>query len=108
MAINARLTWSSGLRSGDIVKVRLLVQHPMETGYLQDLSGQTIKRNVIEWIRVEYDQREVFKVDTSSGIAANPFFEFYLRASVTGLVQVSWIDDAGVKGEYSKLLVLQS
>jgi sulfur-oxidizing protein SoxZ len=80
----------------------------METGYLQDLSGHTIPRNVIQWIRVEYDQREVFRVDTSSGIAANPFFEFYLRATVTGLVQVSWIDDAGVRGEYAKLLALQA
>jgi len=108
MAINARLTWSTGIRAGDIAKIRLLVQHPMETGYLQDLSGHTVKRNVIQWIRVEYDQREVFKADTSSGIAANPFFEFYLRATVSGLVQVSWIDDAGMAGQYSRLLALQA
>lgn len=108
MAVNARLTWSAGIRAGDIAKIRLLVQHPMETGYLQDLSGRSIPRNVIQWIRVQYDQREVFRVDTSSGIAANPFFEFHLRASVTGLVQVSWIDDAGEMGQYARLLTLQT
>jgi sulfur-oxidizing protein SoxZ len=78
----------------------------METGYLQDLQGHAIARNVIQWIRVIYDQNLVFQADTSSGIAANPFFEFYLRATVSGLVQVTWLDDAKQSGEYARLLTV--
>ena len=35
----ARVQWPDKVRTGDVVKVRLLIQHPMETGYLQDLTG---------------------------------------------------------------------
>ena len=43
----ARLQLPQQVVSGQLVKARLLVAHPMETGYLQDLSGKTIARNVI-------------------------------------------------------------
>ncbi len=102
--MNARLTWPSNIKSGDVIKLRLLIQHPMDTGYLQDFTGHYIPRNVIQWIKVTYDQKDVFYVQTSSGIAANPFFEFFMRATVSGLVVVRWLDDAGEEGELRQLL----
>jgi sulfur-oxidizing protein SoxZ len=102
--MNARLTWPSNIKTGDVVKLRLLIQHPMETGYLQDFTGHYIPRNVIQWIKATYDQKEVFNVQISSGIAANPFFEFYIKATVTGLMVVKWLDDAGEEGEIRQLL----
>jgi sulfur-oxidizing protein SoxZ len=104
LQMNARLTWPQNINTGDVIKLRLLIQHPMETGYLQDFTGHYIPRNVIQWVKATYDQREVFHVQTSSGIAANPFFEFYLKASVTGLIVVNWLDDLGNEGELKQLL----
>jgi sulfur-oxidizing protein SoxZ len=109
MAINARLSWSaSPIKKGDLVALRLIVQHPMETGYLQDLLGRSVARNVINHIKVSYEQNVIFEADTSSGIAANPFFEFYVKANETGAVQVDWVDDAGVKGELNRILTVVS
>ena len=92
--MNARLIWPKTISKGEVVKVRLLIQHPMETGYLQDMTGHLIPRNVIQWLRCVYDGQEVLRAQTSSGIAANPFFEFYFRATVTALggkpVRCSW------------------
>jgi len=105
--MNARLTWPSNIKSGEVIKLRLLIQHPMDTGYLQDFTGHYIPRNVIQWIKVTYDQRDVFFVETSSGIAANPFFEFYMRATVSGLVQVKWLDDSGYEGELKQLITVK-
>lgn len=102
--MNARLTWPANVKSGDVIKLRLLIQHPMDTGYLQDFTGHYIPRNIIQWIKVTYDQQEVFHAQTSSGIAANPFFEFFIRASVSGLVVVRWLDDLGNEGELRQLI----
>ena len=106
--MNARLTWPSNIKTGDVVKLRLLIQHPMETGYLQDFTGHYIPRNVIQWIKATYDQKEVFYVQTSSGIAANPFFEFYIKASVTGLIVVKWLDDLGNEGELRQIMTVSA
>jgi hypothetical protein len=48
--------------------------------------------------------QEVFRIEPSSGISANPFFEFFLRATMTAEFKVQWVDDKGVKGQH--LLIL--
>jgi sulfur-oxidizing protein SoxZ len=84
---------------GDVIAVRLLIQHSMETGYRQDMDGRVIARNVIRLVRCELGGVEVFRAEPSSGISANPYFEFSLRVTEAGNWLVQWEDDAGVKGE---------
>ena len=95
----ARLLLPDSMAPGDVVKARLLVQHPMHTGYLQDLQGRLIPRNVIVQLTCAYGGREVFKVEPSSGIAGNPLFEFFFRVQAPGELLVRWVDDQGVAGE---------
>jgi sulfur-oxidizing protein SoxZ len=96
----ARLQWPVVIQAGDVVKVRLLVQHPMHTGYQQDMQGRLIARNVLVWLACELGGQEVFRVEPSSGIAANPYFEFYVRARASAEMVVRWQDDLGVMGEW--------
>lgn len=103
----ARLQLPQQVVSGELVKARLLVAHPMETGYLQDLSGKTIPRNVIRELICEYGGRPVFRVEPSSGIAGNPLFEFFFRAQETGEILIRWVDDAGQLGELRQVLRVQ-
>jgi len=70
----ARVQWPENVRSGEIVKVRLLIQHPMDTGYLQDFTGKVVPRNIIRVLTCHLGSQEVFRIEPSSGIAANPFF----------------------------------
>ncbi|MEY2782599.1 MAG: hypothetical protein RLZZ134_658 [Pseudomonadota bacterium] len=100
----ARIQWPDRVLPGDVVKVRLLVQHPMETGYLQNLLGQLVPRNVIRALTCTWGQQEVFRVEPSSGISANPLFEFFVRAEMTAEMHVEWIDDRGVKGQLRQTL----
>ena len=95
----ARLLLPDSMAPGDVVKARLLVQHPMHTGYLQDLQGRLIPRNVIVQLTCAYGGREVFKVEPSSGVAGNPLFEFFFRVQAPGELLVRWVDDQGVAGE---------
>lgn len=99
----ARVHWSDKVRSGEVVKVRLLIQHPMETGYLQDLTGKVVPRNIIQLLTCHLGNQEVFRIEPSSGISANPFFEFFMRATATAEFRVKWIDDKGAKGQHLQI-----
>ena len=102
----ARLLLPERVAVGDVIKVRLLIQHAMETGYRQDVEGRVIPRNVIQWVRCELGGVEVFRAETSSGISANPYFEFPLRVVQGGDWLVQWLDDAGVQGELRQPMLL--
>jgi sulfur-oxidizing protein SoxZ len=96
----ARLLLPERVAIGDVITVRLLIQHPMETGYRQDMDGRVIPRNVVQVVRCELGGVEVFRAEPSSGISANPFFEFSVRVAQAGVWVVTWVDDAGVQGEW--------
>ena len=99
----ARMQWPEPVRAGDVVNVRMLIQHPMDTGYLQDLTGKVVPRNIIRLLTCHLGQQEVFRVEPSSGLSANPFFEFYVRATVTAEFKLEWIDDKGQKGQHFQI-----
>ena len=44
---SARLQIPPRILQGDVFKVRLLVNHPMDSGFLRDIDGVIIQRNVI-------------------------------------------------------------
>ena len=102
----ARLLLPERAAAGDVITVRLLVQHPMETGYRQDMNGRVVPRNVIRWVRCELDGTEVFSAETSSGFAANPLFEFRVRAVRTADWLIRWEDDRGMQGELRQRMVV--
>jgi sulfur-oxidizing protein SoxZ len=94
----ARLLLPERVAIGEVITVRLLIQHDMETGYRQDMDGRVIPRNVIQLVRCELGGVEVFRAEPSSGISANPYFEFSLRVAQAGMWVVTWLDDAGEQG----------
>ena len=103
----ARLIFPERIRSGEVITVRLLIQHPMETGYRQDMDGKLIARNVIRLVRCEVQGQEVFRAEPSSGISANPLFEFTVRAVRTARWTIRWEDDAAAQGELSQLMTVE-
>lgn len=103
----ARLIFPERIRAGEVITVRLLIQHPMETGYRQDMDGKLIARNVIRLVRCEVQGQEVFRAEPSSGISANPLFEFTVRAVRTARWTIRWEDDAAAQGELSQLMTVE-
>jgi sulfur-oxidizing protein SoxZ len=105
--MSARIQLPVDAKRGDIIQVRILIQHPMETGYRFDDQGTAIARNVINTIRCTFNGVEVLRADTSSGIAANPYFQFYMIAEASGELVLSWVDDEGVRGSERQSLSLR-
>ena len=93
-----RLQLPTAARRGEAVEVRLLIQHPMETGFRREPDGRVVPMNVVSTVSCRYGGQEVFRAELGSGVAANPYFSFWLRAEASGDVSVEWIDDAGERG----------
>ncbi|HYZ61081.1 MAG TPA: thiosulfate oxidation carrier complex protein SoxZ [Acetobacteraceae bacterium] len=86
---------------GEIVEVKLLISHPMESGQRKDETGQTVPRKIIHDFRCTYNGEEVLHLDLFPAIAANPYLAFSLRAAKSGAVEMNWVDDEGVAGSAS-------
>lgn len=98
----ARIQVPDSVKRGEPFEVRLIVQHPMETGYRFDDNSRPIPRNVITKLSCRYNGNEVFRAEMTQGIAANPYLQFYVRAESSGELQFNWVDDEGVQGSESK------
>lgn len=80
---------------GEVILVRAMVRHIMESGFRHDNVGKLIPRHIVESFVCTYAGREVFRAKLSSGVTVNPFFQFHLRAVETGDVSFRWVDDRG-------------
>lgn len=94
----ARIQVPGTAQRGEVITVRVAVQHPMETGFRYDHMGRRIPKNVINTLVCRYNAVEVFRAELGSGIAANPYLQFHLRADASGELVFEWIDDLGERG----------
>lgn len=92
------------VKKGEPFEIRVLVQHPMETGYRRDLNGQSIPMHIVDRIVCRIGGREVFRAELGSGMAANPYVAFYAVAEQAGPVEVEWSDDRGERGRATATL----
>jgi sulfur-oxidizing protein SoxZ len=94
----ARVQVPGQAKRGEVIEVRISIQHPMETGFRFDLMGRAIPKNVINSLVVLYNGNEIFRAELGSGVAANPYLQFCTMAEASGEIEVSWVDDDGNRG----------
>ena len=85
----------SKAKRGEIIEIKTLIQHPMETGYRHDETGKAIARNIINKFVCTYNGAEVFKADLFPAISANPFITFSTVATESGVLAFNWTSDDG-------------
>jgi sulfur-oxidizing protein SoxZ len=95
MAETPRLKLPKDAKKGDIVDIKTLLPHLMETGFRKDENGQTIPRKIINKFVCEFDGKPVFSADLESAVAANPFIQFTAKVEQSGTFKFTWIDDDG-------------
>jgi sulfur-oxidizing protein SoxZ len=98
----ARISVPAQVRKGEVVRIGILIQHAMETGYRLDGANQRVAKNVIRSLVCTLNGTELFRAELSPGIAANPFIQFPAKLEEGGELQFSWVDDAGEKGAASQ------
>ncbi len=100
------LTIPASAKRGEVVEIRTLIAHPMETGYRPDEAGKILPRNIIRRFSCHYNGALVFSAEMFPAISANPYLAFYLRAVESGPLVFSWEGDNGfVQTEQAQLNV---
>lgn len=91
----ARVSMPDTAKKGEVVEIKALIRHRMETGYRVDSVGKPIPRHIVKRLTVTYDGEQVFAMDFTQGVAANPFIAFSTLATQTGELVFTWEDDLG-------------
>ena len=111
------ITVPKAASAGDIIEIKALVQHPMETGYRRSSDGDMLPRDLIRTFTCRFvaganpasaaDAGElVFAATFHAAIAANPYLSFNFRAASSGTLIFMWEGDKGfAQRETANLLV---
>jgi sulfur-oxidizing protein SoxZ len=85
----------SRAKRGEIIEIKTLIAHPMETGYRLDGKGTAIPRDIINRFICTYNGEEIFSAELFPAIAANPFIAFCAVATDSGELVFRWTNDHG-------------
>lgn len=83
------------VRRGDSFSLRVLLQHPMESGFRVGADGQVLPRDIVRRFACSYNGERVVEVELFPAVAANPYLEFSALASDSGTLTFVWEGDNG-------------
>ena len=83
--------------AGDVADIKVLMNHPMETGQRKDAkTGQLVPAHFIQTVKAELNGKPVLEAQWSVAISRNPFLGFRVKGAKAGdKVTVSWTDNKG-------------
>lgn len=83
---------------GDAVEVQTFVSHLMETGE-RKVDGVLVPRLILKKFSCEAGSAEIFSVDLTPAISANPYIRFKFKPQETGPLRLrfTWTDDKEIK-----------
>jgi sulfur-oxidizing protein SoxZ len=92
---NARIDVPKTARRGDIIDIKTLVAHGMETGFRRTHLGVPIPRDIITTFVCLYNGVEVFRAQLHPSVSANPYIQFSTVATESGTLEFKWSGDNG-------------
>ena len=94
------ITVPSSARRDEIIEIRVLIQHPMETGYRRSSEGEMMARNLIRRFTCRFEEGgkagdgvPVFSAMLYAAVSANPFLTFHARVTASGVFVFNWEGD---------------
>ena len=81
--------------AGEVITIKTLISHQMESGQRKDKDGNAIPRQIINKFSCEFNGTPVFSCDIDPAISANPYFEFNAKVQQSGTFKFTWVDDDG-------------
>ena len=82
-------------KRGEIITIKTLISHHMETGFRHNNMGVRIPREIIDTFVCTYNGEEIFRAALHPAIAANPFISFHTVATESGTIAFKWTGDKG-------------
>ena len=95
MAERPRLKLPREAKKGEVIEIKTLIAHIMESGQRKDKDGMTIPRKIINKFTCEFNGKPVFSCEIEPAVAANPYLQFSARVEESGTFKFAWTDDDG-------------
>ena len=90
-----RVRVPANAKAGEMIEIKTLISHEMESGQRKDASGQTIPRKIINTMTAAFNGKTVFEAKWHAAISANPYQSFFYKAAESGEFTFTWKDDDG-------------
>jgi len=97
MAANIKVKAKAKEKKG-IVKAKLLIKHPMESGMRKDKEGNSIPIHHLKEVKVEYKGEVVFQGEFGTGVSKDPFVAFSFKGTKGDTFTVEAVDSKGMTG----------
>lgn len=94
-------------KRGDVIEIKTLMSHIMETGFRHTMAGDVVPRDIITSFVCRYNGNEIFRADLFPAIAANPFISFFTIAKESGKFEFEWIGDNGFSETASAAITIE-
>lgn len=93
--------------AGEVITIKTLISHEMESGQRKDKDGNAIPRQIINKFTCEFNGQPVFSCDVDPAISANPYFEFNAKVGGSGTFKFAWVDDDGSVYEHEEKIEIK-
>ncbi|WP_370320896.1 thiosulfate oxidation carrier complex protein SoxZ [Oricola sp.] len=94
-AVKPRVKVPKSASAGEVITIKTLISHPMESGQRKDNDGNAIPRQIINKFTCEFNGQTVFSCDIDPAVSANPYLEFTAKVNEAGTFKFTWVDDDG-------------
>ena len=94
-------------RRGEIIEIKTLISHTMETGFRRTQLGALIPRDIISRFACTYNGTEIFRAELHPAMSANPFIVFSTIAVESGTLEFQWTGDNGFRVTQSAAIVVE-
>ncbi len=103
----ALINFPAKARRGDVIEIRAMLAHPMETGFRPDSQGRLIPRDIVNRFECTFDGDPVFACDLFPAMSANPYLSFTMTAVASGELVFRWRDDKGASVEEKRRIEVE-
>ena len=93
--------------AGEVITIKTLISHKMESGQRKDKKGNLIPRKIINKFSCEFNGQTVFSTDIHPAISANPYLEFNVKVPESGSLKFTWVDDDGNSYTHEQAIAVQ-
>jgi len=84
------------VENGGVTSLKALVQHPMDSGFVKDSSGNIIPAHHIKMLTITHNDKDVFVANWGPAVSKDPFVECRFKGGKKGdEVTISWVDNKG-------------
>ncbi|MDH3667543.1 MAG: thiosulfate oxidation carrier complex protein SoxZ [Paracoccaceae bacterium] len=105
--VKPRVKVPKSASAGDVITIKTLISHPMESGQRKDKkTGELIPRKIINKFVAAFEGTPVFTANIEPAVSANPYFEFSMKVPGPGTIRFEWTDDDGTVYDLEKSIAV--